>query len=52
MNKFYSNLTSSMDSMAQATQDAEQFKVEINKLTSNLTKLNNIYGGMINAMKS
>jgi gliding motility-associated protein GldL len=52
MNKFYSNLTSSMDSMAQATQDAEQFKVEINKLTTNLTKLNNIYGGMINAMKA
>jgi gliding motility-associated protein GldL len=52
MNKFYSNLTGSMESMAQATQDAEQFKVEINKLTSNLTKLNNIYGGMINAMKS
>ncbi len=52
MNKFYSNLTSSMDSMAQATEDSEQFKVEINKLTSNLTKLNNIYGGMINAMKA
>ena len=52
MNKFYSNLTSSMDNMAQATQDAEQFKVEINKLTTNLTKLNNVYGGMINAMKA
>jgi gliding motility-associated protein GldL len=52
MNKFYSNLTSSMDSMAKATEDAEQFKVEINKLTNNLTRLNNIYGGMINAMKA
>lgn len=51
MNKFYSNLTKSMDSMAQATQDTEQFKTEINTLTTNLGKLNTIYGGMINAMK-
>ena len=51
MNKFYSNLTTSLDSMAKATEDAEHFKGEINKLTTNLSKLNNIYGGMINAMK-
>lgn len=51
MNKFYSNLTQSMDSMAQATQDTEQFKAELNKLTGNLTRLNSVYGGMINAMK-
>lgn len=51
MNKFYTNLTQSLDSMAKATEDAESFKGEINKLTSNLSKLNNIYGGMINAMK-
>ncbi len=51
MNKFYSNLTKSLDSMAKATEDAEVFKGEINKLTTNLSKLNNIYGGMINAMK-
>ena len=51
MNKFYSNLTSSLDNMAKATEDADHFKGEINKLTTNLSKLNNIYGGMINAMK-
>ncbi len=51
MNKFYTNLTSSLDSMAKATEDADIFKGEINKLTTNLAKLNNIYGGMINAMK-
>ena len=51
MNKFYSNLTTSLDSMAKATEDADKFKGEINKLTTNLSKLNNIYGGMINAMK-
>lgn len=51
MNKFYSNIAQSMDSMAQASQDAERFKVEIGNLTGNLSKLNSIYGGMINAMK-
>jgi gliding motility-associated protein GldL len=51
MNKFYTNLTSSLDSMAKATEDADKFKGEINKLTTNLARLNNIYGGMINAMK-
>lgn len=51
MNKFYTNLTQSLDNMAKATEDADKFKGEITKLTSNLSKLNNIYGGMINAMK-
>ena len=51
MNKFYTNLTTSLDSMAKATEDADKFKGEINKLTTNLARLNNIYGGMINAMK-
>lgn len=51
MNKFYTNLSSSLDNMAKATEDADRFKGEINKLTTNLSKLNNIYGGMINAMK-
>ena len=51
MNKFYTNLTASLESMSKANEDAEHFKGEINKLTTNLSKLNNIYGGMINAMK-
>ena len=51
MNKFYSNLALSMDNMSKAAEDAEQFKNEINSLTGNLSKLNSIYGGMINAMK-
>ena len=52
MNKFYSNLTTSLESMTQATQDAEQFKSEIQQLTSNLASLNNVYGNMLTAMKS
>ena len=52
MNKFYSNLTGSLESMAKSTEDAEQFKTEIRKLTTNLAALNNVYGNMLTAMKS
>jgi gliding motility-associated protein GldL len=52
MNKFYSNLTTALESMANATKDTEQFKDEINKLTNNLASLNKVYGSMLTAMKS
>jgi gliding motility-associated protein GldL len=52
MNKFYSNLTSVLESMAGAKKDTEQFKEEIGKLTSNLSSLNKVYGSMLTAMKS
>jgi gliding motility-associated protein GldL len=51
MKKFYDNLTTSLESMSKAAEDTEKFKGEVNQLTNNLSKLNNIYGGMINAMK-
>ena len=51
MNKFYANLTSALESMAGATKDTEEFKEEINKLTSNLSSLNRVYGSMLTAMK-
>jgi len=52
MNKFYSNLTTSLESMSKATEDAEQFKSEIKQLTSNLASLNTVYGNMLTAMKA
>ena len=52
MNKFYSNLTTSLESMSKASEDAEQFKSEIKQLTSNLSSLNTVYGNMLTAMKS
>lgn len=52
MNKFYSNLTSVLESMSGAKKDTEQFKEEISKLTSNLSSLNKVYGSMLTAMKS
>ena len=52
MNKFYSNLTTSLESMSKATEDAEAFKSEISQLTNNLAALNKVYGNMLTAMKS
>ncbi|MFN8354679.1 MAG: gliding motility protein GldL [Spirosomataceae bacterium] len=51
MNAFYGNLTTAMENMAEASKDAQKFKSEMTKLTSNLTSLNNVYGGMLSAMK-
>lgn len=51
MNAFYSNLSSAMQDMADASKDTQQFKSELNKLTGNLSSLNNVYGSMLTAMK-
>lgn len=51
MNSFYGNLSSAMDNMKDASKDAQQFKNEMGRLTTNLQSLNNIYGGMLSAMK-
>lgn len=51
MNKFYSNISTAMESMSEATKETEQFKGELSKLTGNLTSLNRVYGSMLTAMK-
>lgn len=51
MNKFYSSISTAMESMAQASKESEQFKKELSALTSNLTSLNNVYGNMLTAMR-
>lgn len=51
MNKFYSNLSSAMENMAEASKDTHAFKTELSKLTGNLTTMNTIYGGMVSAMR-
>jgi gliding motility-associated protein GldL len=51
MNKFYGNISTAMESMAEASKESEQFKGELSKLTSNLTSLNRVYGSMLSAMK-
>jgi gliding motility-associated protein GldL len=52
MNKFYSNVTSAMGNMTQASKDTQEFKEELGKLRSNLASLNKVYGSMLTAMKS
>jgi gliding motility-associated protein GldL len=51
MNKFYSNLTLAMESMAEASKESQVFKEQMTKLTGNLTTLNRVYGNMLTAMK-
>lgn len=51
MNKFYSNLSSAMENLSEASKDTQAFKTELSRLTGNLTTLNTIYGGMVNAMR-
>ncbi|MEH0158709.1 gliding motility protein GldL [Limibacter armeniacum] len=51
MNKFYGNLSSAMQNMSDASKESEHFKTQMSALTGNLSKLNNIYGKMLSAMK-
>lgn len=51
MNAFYSNLSSAMQDMADASKETQQFKSELSKLTTNLNSLNNVYGSMLSAMR-
>jgi len=51
MNKFYSNLTTAMDSMAEASKESKQFKDQMSQLTTNLSSLNKVYGNMLTAMR-
>jgi gliding motility-associated protein GldL len=52
LSKFYGTLSKAMENMTEAAKDAQQFRSEMAKLNGNLTALNNVYGGMITAMKS
>jgi len=51
MNKFYTNMTEAVDSMSKVGENSKKFTDELNKLTGNLTALNNVYGNMLTAMR-
>jgi gliding motility-associated protein GldL len=51
MNKFYGNLTTAMQNMADASKESQLFKEQMSLLTGNLTTLNTIYGNMLTAMR-
>ncbi|MFK7899975.1 MAG: gliding motility protein GldL [Cyclobacteriaceae bacterium] len=52
MNKFYSNLSTAMDNISDATKDSDEFRNQLHSLTENITSLNSVYGNMLTAMKS
>lgn len=52
LNKFYSNVTTALEGMAEAGKETAAFQTELNKLTTNVASLNKVYGGMLSAMKS
>jgi gliding motility-associated protein GldL len=51
LNKFYGNLSSTIETLSESSKDAEQLKSELSKLTSNLTSLNSVYGSVLSAYK-
>lgn len=50
MNKFYSNLSLTMQNFNESMEDSKQFKEEVGRLAKNLASLNSIYGNMLTAM--
>ena len=51
LNKFYSNISGALESMADAGKEASAFHTQLNKLTSNISSLNRVYGNMLTAMR-
>ncbi|HEY0897060.1 MAG TPA: gliding motility protein GldL [Sphingobacteriaceae bacterium] len=50
MNRFYSNLSQTMQNFNESMEDSQQFKEEVAKLSRNLSSLNAVYGNMLSAM--
>jgi len=52
MNKFYQNLSLTMNNFNESLEDSKQFKDEVGRLAKNLSSLNAIYGNMLTAMNA
>ena len=50
MNKFYQNVSLTMQNFNESMEDSKQFKEEVGRLAKNLSSLNSIYGNMLSAM--
>ena len=50
MNKFYQNLSLTMQNFNESMEDSKMFKEEVGNLAKNLSSLNAIYGNMLSAM--
>lgn len=51
MNKFYESLTGAMQGLTKVGENTTKFTSELGSLTTNITALNKVYGGMLTAMK-
>ncbi len=51
LNKFYTNVSQALESVAEAGKDSDQFRKELTNLTGNLANLNKVYGSMLSAMR-
>lgn len=50
MNRFYQEMSATIQDFNASANDSKQFKDEVNKLAKNLSTLNSIYGNMLSAM--
>lgn len=50
MNNFYSKLNEAMADLSDSLEDTKAYKTQISDLNQNLAGLNNVYGGLLNAM--
>jgi gliding motility-associated protein GldL len=50
MNKFYQNLSATMQNFNESMDDSKHFKEEVGRLAKNLASLNAVYGNMLSAM--
>ena len=50
MNKFYQNVSLTMQNFNESMEDSKQFKEEVGRLAKNLSSLNSVYGNMLSAM--
>lgn len=48
----YSSIAASMEQMQNASEETEQFKVELGQLNQKIASLNSIYGNMLTALKN
>jgi gliding motility-associated protein GldL len=52
LNRFVGNLSEAMESLESTKNDALNLKDNMNALSKSLSSLNNIYGGMLTAMRT
>jgi gliding motility-associated protein GldL len=50
MNKFYQDMSNTLNNFSASANDAKQFKDEVARLSKNMAALNSIYGNMLSAM--